>query len=182
MIKSISYIKSQTLSFIASGQRKAQDVIKASAFMMLVGLYGNFVMGTDGNDVLSDSSSPIDFVYGQKGNDVLVYTPSLNSQHSDHYDGGVGIDTLWLRMSTAEFYNPMFQADLILYHHFLMNNSSTASGDDKGPIFTFSTFNLKAVNMENIVIEKANTRQIPAKPTRPQNLIPIRDSSLDTLV
>lgn len=147
----------------------------------LVSGFGQFVVGTEKNDILSDAGHKRDFVYAEKGNDVIVYTPSFNHQKEDYYDGGRGIDTLWLRMSRSEYDHPDFQTDLLLFHYHLMRHTNVRSDSDKGIAFRFKRFYLQVRNMENIVVEKMNTRDKGPEIKPPKQLYHLKDSSIDSL-
>ncbi len=149
--------------------------------IMFTALFSVFVVGTSDADVLSDAGSKIDYVYGNTGDDVVVYTPSLNHAQQDHYDGGTGMDTLWLRMKKSEFHNPIFQADLILYFTFLIFHANPSDNTGVGKRFQFTAFDLSVRNLENLVVEELGEATPPAQPV-PAGRMDLPDSSIDSLV
>lgn len=161
--------------------RKCIETLSVSCMAMMVGGFGQYVVGTDMNDILSDAGHKRDFVYAEKGNDVIVYTPSFNQSKEDYYDGGAGIDTLWIRMTRSEFYDPRFQADLLAFYYHLMTHTNIQSGSDHGQSYSFTSFKLRVRNMENIVVEKMNTRDKGPTINPPKKYLHLRDSSIDTI-
>lgn len=156
--------------------------LKNAGTFIIFGIYASFIVGTEGVDVLSDAGLTRDYVYANQGNDVVIYTPALNKNTWDHYDGGQGIDTFWLRMTANEFYHPMFQADLIRFHYFVFNHVRVSHGSDQGPLFKFSSFNLTVRNFEKIIIEKVSAHKQYKGISEPTNLFHIKDSTVDSLV
>ena len=149
---------------------------------MLLSMYASFVVGGSGGDVLTDAGLKRDYVYAKEGNDVVVYTPSLNHGKFDEYDGGAGIDTLWLRMSKTEFNESVFQSDMIRLYYFIMKNGKISSDSQSAPLFHFRAFNLQVRNIENVIVERIKFRQASPNMPLPTGTIPVLDSSVDTLV
>jgi VCBS repeat-containing protein len=91
---------------------------------LLLGAGGNDVLngggGTDilsggaGNDTLNGGSGS-DIVSGDAGNDTLIYKASENAHSIDLYDGGSGIDTLQLQLTSAEWANATTKADVAAF-------------------------------------------------------------------
>jgi len=154
---------------------------RAGSSMLLIAVFATFIVGTKGDDVLTDAGTKRDYLYADDGNDVVVYTPSLNQAHWDHYDGGRGLDTIWFRMSKSEYEHPMFMSDMIRFHLFVIQSGNLHFTSDKGPIFEFSSFHLKLRNVENVIIERINYRDSEPAIIKPAKYHNIRDSSLDSL-
>jgi len=144
-------------------------------------VFSGFVVGGPNDDVLSDAGKLRDFVYAESGNDVLVYTPSFNVNNTDLYDGGVGLDTLWLRLSQREFERPALRADLIRWYYHIFNYANVASASRQGVAFTFKSFNLTVRNIENILVDPINSRDITVKMALPKQFKRLKDSSCDSL-
>jgi len=161
---------------------KLNKKLQHLSFSFAIAAVAQFNMGTVGNDILSDMGHTRDMVYGNAGNDVIVYTPSWNKDKFDHFDGGEGIDVVWLRMTAAEFDNAEFRTDLIRFYLYLLQNTNVKRGNDQGPSFTFHSFNLKVNNVENIVVERLNTRIKANLLAEPEHLTPVNDSSRDSLI
>lgn len=140
-----------------------------------------FVVGTPNDDVLSDAGKLRDFVYAESGNDVLVYTPSINLGKQDSYDGGIGVDTLWLRMSAREFDRAEVRADLVRFYYHILNNADVASPSKSGLEFKFDSFGLTVSNIENVILEPINTSDVTARADIPKNYKRLKNSSQDSL-
>lgn len=143
--------------------------------------FAGFIVGGPMDDVLSDVGKLRDYVYAEAGNDVLVYTPSLNHGKFDHYDGGVGVDTLWLRLSQREFDRADVRADLIGFYFHIYNYANIASKSREGPSYTFNSFNLTVSNVESIILEPINTRDVTLRAAIPNSYKQLKDSSADSL-
>ena len=140
-----------------------------------------FVIGTPSDDILSDAGKFRDFIYAESGNDVLVYTPSINQDSTDVYDGGVGMDTLWLRLSEREYERADVRSDLIGFFYHILNNADVSSPSKEGAQFHFQAFGLQVSNIENVMIEQVNSRDITVNSTLTQEFMKLKDTSKDSL-
>lgn len=157
-----------------------QQLLKGGVFL-LAG-FTTVTMGSSGSDVLMDAGLAQDYIYAREGDDVLIYTPMMNQQKSDFYDGGKGRDVLWLRMNRTEHQDARFQADLVRFFYFVRMQANAEQGSDEGEVFRFYAFNLQVRNVEFIIVErldegKKHLHQVSKKPRRFQQL---KDSSFGT--
>ena len=150
--------------------------------MIVVGFFGGFLMGTDGHDVLIDGGSKYEYLFASRGNDVTIYIPAMNRYHYDYYDGGKGIDTLWIRIPKQAKVDPVLRADLIRFHYFILKNSRINSPSTKGPLFSFKSFRLQVRNFEHIIVQRVPSKQFSIKAQKPRVLFHIKDTRMDSLV
>ena len=173
------YLQDMVHRLISQCYRYLQSLRKFHSISYIT-LFFLFVIVSSGAAVLSDAGNKVDYVNSDEGDDVIVYTPALNLSQQDHYDGGSGTDTLWFRMSASEYYNPLFQADLIRYFAYLIQHADPSHQTGIGSQFKFSAFNLSVRNLENLVIERVGEATITRVPP-PVGLIKIFDSSAGSL-
>jgi hypothetical protein len=122
------------------------------------GLGNDQLEGGSGNDVLFasigsdllDGGAGSDRVFGEIGDDVAVHVVSANRNHHDFYDGGIGTDTLRLKVTTSQFDSEAVQADIAAFQEFL--TAHARAGTANGPTFDFSAFNLSARNFEELEV------------------------------
>ncbi len=116
----------------------------------------DFLDGGKGNDFLDggkgrdfvDGGAGNDIVMAGKGNDVANYTLAENLGAHDVYDGGKGIDTLRLTLTTAEA--DLAKDDIAAFRAFLVHNENPHS--DGGKTFQFTSFDLDVRNFEALEI------------------------------
>lgn len=122
--------------FIKAG--KGDDIIFANN--------GNdFIKAGKGDDYI-DPGSGNDKVDAGKGDDILVYHLDTNS--TDFYDGGKGIDTLRFDLTLNDF--KLIQNDLVEFKTFLDNQE--VYHENSHNLFTFDNFNLTVKNIENVEV------------------------------
>ena len=68
----------------------------------------------DGTDVVHAGGGN-DTVNLAGGNDEAIYTMAANTGASDVYQGGSGVDTLTLELTTAEWFSAAVQTDIANY-------------------------------------------------------------------
>ena len=130
---------------------------------------------------LKDLYTSNQYISSDQGNDIAVYTPSISDGKWDYYDAGLGIDTLWLRLTNNEIENPYIQADILRFYYFLINNSDPFRVSGEGPKFEFSAFHLTVRNFENIIIERISEPEGKSVTLpNPAGRV-IQDSSVDSL-
>ena len=115
------------------------------------GAGNDFINGGSGSDILNGQSGS-DRVDGNSGNDVLIYNMSENAGATDMYDGGSGIDTLRLLLTTAQHQSAAVQADLAAFQAFL-NDNTLPNGQANNREFRFTAFDLRVSKIENLQIE-----------------------------
>lgn len=120
-------------------------------------------VGGQGPDVLTDQGGLHEIIQSLAGDDIFVYTPSLNRQDTDFYDGGTGNDTLWLRVTDQEAASPAFRADMIRAYTFIDEQAMNASADPDDRIFKFDTFGLSFRHVEHILVEPISAYPEPEK-------------------
>ena len=99
-----------------------------------------------------DGGAGNDSVFGQQGNDTGNYVAAENLGATDVYDGGSGIDTLRLDLTSAEFLNPVLQEDLLEYQSYLAVHVDTITGEADGAVFQFDAFDLAASAWESLLV------------------------------
>jgi hypothetical protein len=129
---------------------------KQQVLVLVLGSFMAFNVGTSGADVMIDQGAHYDYLYTDGGNDVAIYVPALNRNKYDYFDGGEGLDILWLRMHPKETTDPTFQADLIRYNYYVFHNVSMKSRTHTGKAFYFKSFHLQTRNIEGIIVEKVD--------------------------
>src|SRR5262245_32957951 len=95
----------------------------------------DFVNGGSGNDILNGGAGS-DRVDGDSGNDLLIYNASENVGTTDIYDGGSGIDTLRLDLTSAQWLSVGVQHDVANYLQFVADNT-LPNGQAKNAEFQF---------------------------------------------
>jgi VCBS repeat-containing protein len=118
--------------------------------LLLAGNGDDTLDGGDGSDLLSggngddtlDGGDGSDLLLGDRGDDTLNYTLSENTGETDYYDGGSGVDTLQLTLTSAEL--ELAQADIAAFYAFL---------ETGGSYFEFTSFDLivRSIEALNIV-------------------------------
>jgi hypothetical protein len=143
---------------------------------------GFVVVGTPAGDILSDTGKTQEAVHAQAGNDVLVYTPSSNAGHRDQYDGGAGVDVLWLRVSPREFAQVGFRADLIRFYYHIFNTGDVHRETGQGLQFHFDSMGLSVQNIEQVHIESTNTRDQVSRKKLPKSVPDVEPQGTENLV
>ncbi len=103
--------------------------------------------GNSGDDVL-DGGAGSDRVKGGSGDDTAIYNASENTDSVDIYDGGSGIDTLQLDLTSEEYARADVQADIQRFLEFLDAHIDPLSGEADGESFTFEAFDLTVRKFE----------------------------------
>lgn len=113
----------------------------------------NVVRGNDVANVL-DGRAGSDFLYGDGGNDTLIYTMTENSGATDVYAGGSGTDTLRLNLTYAQWTTPGVQTGIANYLKFLATATANGTHDasDLSVFHSFGSFDLYTSGMEKIVV------------------------------
>ena len=189
LVYSTFYSINQGVTLVVSENSKL-SILKLALLIVLVGILGIiFFTGTaaDKASKITELISSNDFLRSDEGNDVAVYTPSSKSAKWDYFDGGLGIDTLWLRLTKKEAKVPKMQTDIIRFYYFLMHNSQPLNLSGNGPEFSFSAFELNLRNFENIIIELIPDKKPGDQQAQEMQFPPlldiqiIQDSSIDSL-
>ena len=100
--------------FVISGTQQDDGLIGTDS--------SDLLLGKKGDDVL-DGGAGSDFLLAGKGDDTLNYTVSENTGETNYYDGGKGLDTLILTLTSAEM--ELAQADIDAFYAFLETNDSS---------------------------------------------------------
>ena len=132
---------------------------------------------TEAQEVIGENH----YLFSTQNNDIAIYVPKAYTNRYQYYDAGKGHDTIWIKMTLKDFYDPVFQADLIRFYYFLLLYTNQTSIADTGPSFHFKKFNLRVRNFESLVIEEIDdtTTQTSEKPL--ENILPIYDTRIDSL-
>lgn len=162
---------------------------KTSSCMIMLVIFATFTLGSGEDDVFADTGPTSEYAFADKGDDVMIYTPSINrTNNRDYYDGGKGVDILWMRMTPKEFQHSAFQADLIRFHYHILNNTHPNLASGYGPSFHFASLNLRVRNFEHIIVQNIASQQV-VEVDKNQTVIPairfhrqIKDSSIDSMV
>lgn len=123
------------------------------------------------------------YISSYQGNYIMIYTPSLGKPRVKYFDGGPGINTVWLRLTDAEINDPQMEADLLRFCYFIINYSNLLHQSNLDPEFTFQSFPLSIRNFENLIVERiSDSKPVTPIPVNSVNYPFIRNSSLDCLV
>jgi VCBS repeat-containing protein len=119
------------------------------------------ILGGDGNDTIHGgegddrlfAGAGADRVHGDGGNDLVVMT--VGTARGDVYDGGAGFDTLGFELTSAEWLNPTFQADLA---RFLVHAGTTPWADFRfaPQALTVRSFEAAAVTVDGATLSTAD--------------------------
>jgi VCBS repeat-containing protein len=112
------------------------------------------LFGGDGNDKLFggkgddylDGGAGSDYLFGDKGNDTFNFNWSENLGEKNFYDGGKGLDTLKLTLTTGEL--KLAQQEIDEFDKFLGTG---------GKAFHFESLGLTVRNFEALDVNKVNT-------------------------
>jgi hypothetical protein len=144
--------------------------------LWLVMLVLLFISYTD-SSALNKTPDPEEYIISNGANDIVIFTPSIDQGRWNYYDAGIGIDTFWLRLTEKEIQNPRIQADILRFYYFLMNNSDILRSAGTGDEFSFSAFDLRLRNFENLVVERIEPyegKESTLKVAEPLREMPIR--------
>ncbi|WP_193143442.1 Ig-like domain-containing protein [Meridianimarinicoccus sp. MJW13] len=97
------------------------------------------IHGTRQDDTLSGGAGD-DTVRGRRGDDTLVYDVALNAGATDTYDGGIGLDTIRLLMTSAHWNDPAVQLEIAAYLAFLDVVTDGGTQDAVKEFFYFESF------------------------------------------
>ena len=122
------------------------------------GLGNDVLFGGKGNDFL-DGGAGNDIVMAGKGNDVANYTLAANQGAHDVYDGGKGLDTLQLTLTSAERARVDVQADIAAFEAFLAREANSHCDDDR--TFQFQSIDLDVRNFEALKIVEIGGNTAP---------------------
>ncbi|MDH3320267.1 MAG: Ig-like domain-containing protein [Betaproteobacteria bacterium] len=127
----------------------------------------DFVFGGKGDDIV-DGGAGNDRVFGGKGDDLANYTRSENVGAHDFYDGGKGVDTLQLTLTSAE---QDAAKDEIAAFQALLGGKSDSYCDD-GKSFHFDSLDLTVRNFEKleiVTVGGGNTAPVATDDSFPTN-------------
>lgn len=110
---------------------------------------GNDTITTGAGDAVVDSGIGNDTVTTGAGDDTVTYHYTGNVGTHSVFNGGAGMDTLKLVMTSAEYENAELQNDLTNYKEFLEHGMG-ANGEDA---YTFTTFGLTASMFEHLLVK-----------------------------
>ena len=116
--------------------------------------------GAGGNDVI-DGGAGNDRMYAEGGTDTVIVTRAENIGAVDYADGGQGVDTLRLNLTSAELANAAVQADIAAFQAFLALNTNPLSSTGQGNVFQFNSLNLQARNFERLQINDGQVNRGP---------------------
>ena len=114
---------------------------------LLLGLAGDDRLGGGSGSDTVDGGSGSDIVKGDSGNDILIYRASENIGFTDIYDGGSGIDTLRLMLTSAEWMRADVQQDVANYLLFIAGHT-LPNGQANNGEFRFTAFGLRISKVE----------------------------------
>ena len=107
------------------------------------------LQGNSGNDVLAGGAGDDDLKAGS-GDDLAVYVASENDGATDRYDGGSGIDSLLLDLTSDEWMRDDVQADIANFLAFIEAHTDPETGETDGEAFQFSAFDLTVRKFEDL--------------------------------
>jgi Ca2+-binding RTX toxin-like protein len=142
-------------------------------FEITSGSFNDVVTTGDGTDVVHAGAGS-DTVNLAGGNDEAIYTMAANTGASDVYQGGSGVDTLTLELTTAEWQSAAVQTDIANYQIFQAAHTNLGSGEADSDVFEFSAFDLDASEFEalSVVVDGVeldpNDQVIPDEPVFPE--------------
>ena len=131
-------------------------MISSSFFTSRLSLFillPTILIGTENSDVFVNPKPNTEYIFTEGGKDIVVYDAIKHSDTPVSLDGGKGTDTLILRISPAQFEDPMFRTDMIRYLYFIKKNTHKNASTGNGPEFSFQSFNLNVRNFENVKVE-----------------------------
>jgi VCBS repeat-containing protein len=123
-------------------------------FEITSGSFNDVVTTGDGTDVVHAGAGS-DTVNLAGGNDEAIYTMAANTGASDVYQGGSGVDTLTLELTTAEWFSAAVQADIANYLAFQAAHTDPITGEADSAVFQFTAFDLLASEFEalNVIVD-----------------------------
>jgi Ca2+-binding RTX toxin-like protein len=131
------------------GDGSANIITYASVeeFSITTGSGDDKITTGDGQDVL-DGGAGSDILLAGDGKDTLIYNVSQNAGASDQYNGGNGIDTLTIELTSTQYLSQKFDNDLTELTTYLtaQSNPESTSSDP----FEFTAFDLTLTNIETV--------------------------------
>jgi Ca2+-binding RTX toxin-like protein len=123
-------------------------------FDITSGSFNDVITTGDGTDVVHAGGGN-DTVNLAGGNDEAIYTMAANAGAIDVYQGGAGVDTLTLELTTAEWFSAAVQADIADYLVFLAAHTNPITGEADSVVFQFTAFDLSASEFEalNVIVD-----------------------------
>lgn len=150
------------------------------ALLLITAVY---IISSRQMSVAQKSTNENHYLFSTKNNDIAIYVPSAYKNKYQYYDAGKGHDTIWIKTTLGDFYDPLFQADLIRFYYYLLLYTDQTSKSGTGPSFHFQKFNLRIRNFESLVIEQIEDKKKGINETieNLQNIIPLYDTRIDSL-
>ena len=123
-------------------------------FDITSGDFNDTITTGDGTDVVHAGAGS-DTVNLAGGNDEAIYTMAANTGASDAYQGGSGVDTLTLELTTAEWFSAAVQTDIANYLAFQAAHTDPITGEADSAVFQFTAFDLSASEFEalNVLVD-----------------------------
>jgi hypothetical protein len=123
-------------------------------FDITSGDFNDTITTGDGTDVVHAGAGS-DTVNLAGGNDEAIYTMAANTGASDVYQGGSGVDTLTLELTTAEWFSAAVQTDIANYLAFQAAHTDPITGEADNAVFQFTAFDLSASEFEalNVLVD-----------------------------
>jgi VCBS repeat-containing protein len=118
-------------------------------FDITSGGFNDVITTGDGTDIVRSGAGD-DLVILSGGTDEAVYTMIDNSLQKDIYQGGNGVDTLTLELTTAQWFNPLVQTDITNYLAFQALHTDSITGEADSAVFQFTAFDLSASEFESL--------------------------------
>jgi Ca2+-binding RTX toxin-like protein len=115
---------------------------------------GTDTLSGDADDDILDSGPGTDSLYAGDGNDLAYFDEDDVDSLTDLYDGGLGIDTLDLRLSAGQLNDPAIQLEITQFANFISVNANPAK--ISGIIYFFSTLDLQVRNFEVLLVNGQN--------------------------
>lgn len=114
---------------------------------VLIGGLGRDTLEGGADDDTLDGGFGDDFVFGNAGNDLGIYdAAAIDDSVGDEYNGGVGNDTLLIKLTQAQFDDAGIKAELEAFASHIETHANK--------VFEFTTLNsLTAVCWENLAVE-----------------------------
>ncbi|WP_424991074.1 VCBS domain-containing protein [Fluviibacterium sp. S390] len=107
------------------------------------------IHGTRQGDMLAGSAGD-DIVRGRRGDDLLVYDVALNDGATDTYDGGLGLDTIRLLMTSTHWNDPAVQLEIAAYLAFLDTATNGGTGEAVKEFFYFESFGNQTLRVTRV--------------------------------
>jgi Ca2+-binding RTX toxin-like protein len=106
------------------------------------GDHNDVVRSGGGNDVINLSG----------GDDEAVYTMSENTSAANVFQGGHGVDTLTLELTSDEWLSTAVQSDIANYLAFQVTQSNLTTGEAAPGVFVFTAFDLTVSEFETVEV------------------------------